>query len=89
MRTTSAAGGECGNWFALVAVRSPRWKLYHNAVEDSAATTVYTDDAGFCPYTLPLGTAASWDYKRSSGFTWTDLACDLAVDAPVCPEIDP
>lgn len=89
MRTTSAAGGEYGNWFALVAVRSARWKLYHNAVEDSAATTVYTYDAVCGPYILSLGRDASWDYKRSSGFTWTDLACDLAVDAHVCPEIDP
>jgi hypothetical protein len=88
LRSPSAAGGEFGNWFALVAVRSARWKLYRDAVEDAAATTAFTFDTVHGPYILPLGRSAEWDYKRSSGHTWTDYTCDLAVDAHVCPEIE-
>lgn len=88
LRTVDAASGEFGNWFALVAVRSARWKLYRDAVEDSASTSAFTYDTVHGPYILPLGRSADWDYKRSSGHTWTDYTCDLAVEAHGCPEIE-
>lgn len=88
LRTAGEEGGEFGNWFALVAVRSARWKLYRDAVEDPAATTAFTYDTVHGPYIITLGRSAEWDYKRSSGHTWTDYTCDLAIDAHGCPEIN-
>lgn len=89
MQTPSALGGEYGVWFAAVAVRSARFKMYRDAVEDPSSTAAFTYDTVHGPYVLPLGNAAEWSYQRSSGFTWTDLCADITVAATVCPEIDP
>lgn len=88
MSTPAALGGEFGRWFEAVAVPSARWKLYRDAVEDAASTTAFTYESVHGPYILPLGNAAEWSYTRSSGFTWTDLCCDITVPATVCPEIE-
>lgn len=89
MSTPSALGGEYGTWFAAVAVRSARFKLYRDAVEDPASASAFTFDTVHGPYVLPIGNAAEWAYQRSAGFTWTDMCCDVTVPATVCPEIDP
>lgn len=87
--TPSALGGEYGTWFEAVAVRSARFKMYRDAVEDVASVAEFTYDTVHGPYVLPLGGAAEWAYQRSAGLTWTDLCCDITVAATVCPEIDP
>lgn len=89
MSTPDALGGEYGVWFAAVAVRSARFKMYRDAVEDASSASAFTYDTVHGPYVLPLGAAAEWAYQRSAGFTWTDMACDITVPATVCPEIDP
>lgn len=89
MLTPSALGGEYGTWFEAVAVRSARFKMYKDAVEDSGSTSAFTYDTVHGPYVLPLGGAAEWAYQRSAGLTWTDLCADITVAATVCPEIDP
>ena len=89
MSTPDALGGEYGVWFAAVAARSARFKMYRDAVEDPASTTAFTYDTVHGPYVLPLGNAPEWSYTRSAGFTWTDMCADITVAATVCPEIDP
>jgi hypothetical protein len=86
--TTGALGGEYGTWYALVAARSARWKLYRDAVEDAASTTAFTYDTVHGPYVLPIERAAEWAYQRSAGHTYTDYTVDLTVAATVCPEIN-
>jgi hypothetical protein len=89
MSTPASLGGEYGVWFAAVAARSARFKMYRDAVEDASSASAFTYDTVHGPYVLPLGGSAEWAYQRSAGFTWTDMACDITVAATVCPEIDP
>lgn len=88
MRTPDELGGEYGVWFEAVAVKSARFKVYRDAVEDPASTSPFTYDTVHGPYVQPLGTAPEWAYQRSSGHTWTDYTCDITVAATVCPEIE-
>ncbi len=88
MMTADALGGEFDSWFTQVAVRSARFKVYHNAEENSAGTTTaFTYETVLGPYLLPLAKSADWDYKRSSGHTWTDYTVDHLIEANGCPEI--
>jgi len=85
--TDDSAGGEYEAWFRQVAVRSARFKVYHNTVEDSSSTSAFTYDSVHGPYVQPLGNEAAWAYTRSSGMTWTDFCADITINANGCPEI--
>ncbi len=85
--TDTSSSGEYDAWFDEVVAKSARFKVYHNAIEDSASTAEFTYESVHGPYIQPLGDNASWAYQRSSGFTWTDLCADLTVTANGCPEI--
>ena len=88
MQTSDAAiGGEYDAFYQQVAVRSARFKVYHNAVEGDDGTGAFTSDSVHGPYVQPLGGDASWQYQRSSGLTWTDLCVDVSITANGCPEI--
>ena len=86
--TDAAAGGEYEAWFAQVAVRSTRFKVYHDAIENAASTSAYTYTSVHGPYVQPLGGEASYKYQRSSSLTWTDICADVSIDANGCPEIE-
>lgn len=88
LMTVDELPGEYDVWFTRVAVRSARFKLYYNAQEDAAdTTTAFTYDSVLGPYIMPLSGQADWDYKRNSGFQWTDYTADLDLLANGCPEI--
>jgi hypothetical protein len=86
--TDAAAGGEYEAWFAQVAVKSARFKVYRDVTEDSTSTTAFAYDSVHGPYIQPLGSDASYAYQRSAGLTWTDLCADITITANGCPEIE-
>lgn len=85
--TDTAAGGEYEAWFTQVVVPSARFKVYRDAIEDSASTTTFTYTSVHGPYVQPLGGDASYTYTRSAGATWSDLVADITITANGCPEI--
>lgn len=88
VRTVTEVPGEFGSWFAQVAVRGARWKLYHGASEADASNTAFTYDTALGPYIVTLGgKGGAWGYDRSKGADWTDLVCDVELRCHVCPEI--
>ena len=69
-------------------MRSARFKVYHDAIENAASTSAYTYTSVHGPYIQPLGGEASYKYQRSSSLTWTDICADVSIDANGCPEIE-
>ena len=78
--TADGEGGTFDTWFSLVAVRSARWKLYRDVLEDlasNAAVTTYLDEP-LGPYVVS-GPRLVWKWDLSRGFERTDRRGDIDI----------
>ena len=84
---TVGQGGTFDTFFEQIAVRSARFKLYREVLEDPASFTsvMSTLDQPLGPYvfTGPL----TWKLDRSRGFTSTDIRCDVEFPCHVVEEL--
>ena len=83
---TVGQGGTFDTFFEKVGVRSARFKLYREVLEDpnSNASVMATLDQPLGPYVFsaPL----TWKLDRSRGFTSTDIRCDVEFPCHVIAE---
>ena len=80
-------GGTFDTWFEYVAVRSARWKLYRDVLEDPAGTTsaLLTLTQPLGPYVM-TGERPSWKWDLSRGFERTDKRGDIELACHVVEE---
>lgn len=80
-------GGTFDTWFAEVAVKSARWKLYRDVLEDPAGTAsaIPTLDEPLGPYVVS-GPRLTWKWDLSRGFERTDKRGDIDLACHVVEE---
>ena len=81
-------GGTYETWHEEVAVRSARWKLYRDVLEDpgGTASTVFSLTQPLGPYVV-TGPRLAWKWDLSRGFERTDKRGDIDIACHVVPEI--
>ncbi len=80
-------GGTFDTWFATVAVRSARWKLYREVLEDptSFSSVMSYLDQPLGPYVVS-GPRLAWKWDLSRGFERTDKRADAELSCHVVEE---
>ncbi len=80
-------GGTFDTWFTTVAVRSARWKLYREVLEDLTAFTSAMSylDQPLGPYVVS-GPQLRWKWDPSRGFERTDARADAELSCHVVEE---
>lgn len=83
-------GGTYARWFAEVAVKSARWKLYREVLEDPASTasvmSTLVDPLGPYVVSADQGKGPRWTFDASKGFERTDARADVDIRCHVVEE---
>ncbi len=79
-------GGTWDTWWSTVAIRSARFYLYRDVLEDPAGTssTISTLDEALGPYVV--SSPRTWRWDLSKGFERTDKRADLELACHVVAE---
>lgn len=80
--TPGNEGGTWARWWQENAVKSARWKLYREVLEDPAgnSSVLGTLDQPLGPYVVSnQGKSPTWAYDMSKGFERTDKRADIDI----------
>lgn len=88
--TSFGVNGEWDVFFGEVLAKGASFKLVEDVLE---STSVVTTEASLTPELGPYvyspdRRAASWEYRRSSGFDWCDKRANISLPAHLVPEYD-